>query len=131
MSTSLAPALDMIVVADLEEDYLLRSFLKPLTWLRYIDDVFTVWPHAKGHFQVFVMGLNGLAPRIKFTCESSPLSAIFLDLCIYKLPDFAAHLSLSTSIHYKDTNSFSYATGSSHIAPHTFRGIAGGKPSGY
>ena len=127
MGTPLAPALATVVIADLEEAYLLRCSLRPSTWLRYIDDVFAVWPHGGDTLQSFLDGLNQLEPRIRFTCESSSSSTVFLDLRIYKPVDFANRGRLATSIHYKHTNSFAYALGSSHIAQHTFRGIAMGE----
>ena len=39
MGTTMAPALASIVVAYYEEKYLNSLYLKPLVWLRYIDDV--------------------------------------------------------------------------------------------
>ena len=99
MGTSLAPALATIVVADLEEDYLRKASLKPTTWLRYIDYVLAVWPHSLDEFQDFAQGLNQLAPQIRFTAELLPASVVFLDLRIYKLPDFSARGHFSTSIH--------------------------------
>ena len=58
MGTSLAPTLATIVVADLEEGYLCRAPLKPLSWLRYVDNVFAIWPHTDNHFRNSVRGLN-------------------------------------------------------------------------
>ena len=127
MGTPLAPALATVVIADLEERYLSESALKPATWLRYIDDVFAVWAHGKDSLQSFVDGLNRRDPRINFTWQSSFASTIFLDLRIYKPVDLAHEGRLATSIYYKYTNTFSYALGTSHIARHTFRGIAIGE----
>lgn len=127
MGTSLAPALATIVVADLEEKYLNGCRLRPLCWWRFIDDVLAVWSHSVNELDEFTDGLNHLEPRIRFTVESSFLSTTFLDLRIYKPPDFATRGKLATSISYKPTNTFTYGEGSSHIASHTFRGIAIGE----
>ena len=124
MGTSLARALATIVVADLEEAYLRRAHFKPLSWIRYIDDVFAVWQHSEENFSNFVQGLNQPDDRIQFTSELSAISTTFLDLRIYRPPDFSIRGKLSTSISYKRTNTFSHVMGSSHIMPHTFRGIA-------
>ena len=121
------PCMATIVIADLEESFLYQCSLKPLLWMRYIDDILTVWPHSKDDLQRFVKKLNTLTPRIRFICDSSDNSTTFLDLRIYKPPDFVIRGKLLTSIHFKPTNTFPYATGASHIAPHTFKGIAVGE----
>ena len=95
MGTKLAPALATIVVADLEEQYLRTSPCKPLVWWRYIDDVLAVWTHTKQAFDAFVDSLNAQDPRIRFTFELSPLSTVFLDLRIYKPPDFSTRHRLA------------------------------------
>ena len=61
------------------------------------------------------------------TLFRSLLSTVFLDLRIYKPTYIAYRERLATSIYYKLTNTFSYALGTSHIARHTFRGIAIGE----
>ena len=127
MGTSLAPALATIVVADLEEDFLARQPLKPLFWMRYIDDILSVWHHSSEELGRFLKELNEVDPRLCFTSELSHLSAVFLDVRIYKPPNHSLTGKLSTSIWYKHTNTFSYADGTSHIVPHTFRGIAIGE----
>lgn len=127
MGTPLAPALATIVIADLEERYLLESTLTPTTWLRYIDDIFAVWTHGRDALQSFIDGLNRREARIHFTWQSSFVSAVFLDLRIYKPADIAYTERLATSIYYKLTNTFSYALGNSYIARHTLRGIAIGE----
>ena len=99
MGTPLAPALATIVIADLEERYLLESTLTPTTWLRYIDDVFAVWTHGRDALQSFIDGLNRREARIHFTWQSSFVSAVFLDLRIYKPADIAYTERLATSIY--------------------------------
>lgn len=127
MGTSLAPALATIVVADLEEEFLASQPYRPLFWIRYIDDILAGWHHSRERLATFLEGLNAADPRLRFTSEQSLLSAVFLDVRIYKPPNHSLTGKLSTSIWYKHTNTFTYAEGSSHIVPHTFRGIAIGE----
>ena len=68
-----------------------------------------------------------MEPKIKFTSETSITTVTFLDLRIYKPPNFSTTRKLATSIHYKRTNTFSYAHGTTHVAPNTLRGVAIGE----
>ena len=52
---------------------------KQSTWLRYIDDIFAVWPHGEEKLQLFVTQINLLHPTIKFTSEWYRKSVTFLD----------------------------------------------------
>ena len=101
--------------------------MEPLLWVRYIDDVFTIWTHPIEDFEEFLDGLNQLHPKIHFTAKISSLACDFLDLTIYKSPDFVNTGILSTKIYYKPTNTFSFPLGSSHMPSHIYKGIAIGK----
>ena len=46
MGAKLAPALATIYVGDTEEEFIGRNSKKPDLWVRYIDDVFMIWPHS-------------------------------------------------------------------------------------
>ena len=41
--------------------------LKPLLWLRFIDDIFMIWTHGVDQLKEFIEYLNGIHPTIKFT----------------------------------------------------------------
>lgn len=127
MGTKLAPALATIVVGDLEEAFLVECEKQPLLWLRYIDDVLCLWPHSEADFLDFVNALNQLAPRLKFTHTISAVGISFLDIYIYKGVDFAVTHKLSTRIHYKPTNTFSYPLGTSFWSSNVTKGIAVGE----
>ena len=127
MGTKLAPALATIYIGDLEENFIQSREDKPLLWVRYIDDVFMIWTHAREKLDHFLNDLNKLKERIKFTAEISTQACNFLDLTIYKSPSFLSTGTLSTKIYYKPTNTFSYPLGSSYIPKHILKGIAIGK----
>ncbi|XP_069973871.1 uncharacterized protein [Penaeus vannamei] len=50
------------------ESELLPSISPRPVWLRYVDDVFTLWPHAPALFPVFLSQLDSLSP-IRFNVE--------------------------------------------------------------
>ena len=124
MGTKLAPALASIYIGDLEESFLSSCKLQPTLWVRYIDDVFMVWPHALEEFDKFLKDLNSVRERIRFTAEVNTQSCNFLDLTIYKGPEFLSTGRLSTKIYYKPTNTFSFPLGSSHMPTQFHRSIA-------
>ena len=64
----------------------LREFLQtqPHKPKRYIDDIFIIWPHE----HTLLTALNSFHPNLRFTHTSSKLSVDFLDLTIYKGPEF-------------------------------------------
>ena len=88
MGTKLAPALATIYIGQLEKTFLAGRALKPVLWFRYIDDIFGVWSHSLSEFHTFLIDLNGVQDRIKFTAEVSQQACNFLDLTIYKPPSF-------------------------------------------
>ena len=47
MGTKMAPVYANIYMAVLEEEFLSKSILKPSQYVRYIDDIFFIWPHSE------------------------------------------------------------------------------------
>ena len=128
MGTKLAPALASVVVAYYEEEYLDTLRQQPLVWKRYIDDILVIWPFSRDDFSWFFFGLNNCVhPKLKFTMDISFMTIQFLDITIYKGPKFYRTGQLSTSIFFKQTNTFSYLHGSSYISNHVLKGIAVGE----
>ena len=56
--------------------------LKPLIWLRFIDDSFMIWTQREDNLTEFISYLNEIHPTIKFTHESSPTQIDFLDTTV-------------------------------------------------
>ena len=73
-----------IFMATVETDIINSSCLKPLTWKRYIDDVFSLWNINKEEINSFTELANSYHPTIKFTAELSDTEITFLDTCEYK-----------------------------------------------
>ena len=98
MGTRLTPALATIHIGNLEEDYIQTRQQKLLLWVRYIVDFLIIWTHSFVEFEEFLEGLNQVHPKIHFTAKISLQACDFLDLTIYKSPDFINTGILSTKI---------------------------------
>ena len=60
--------------------FLETQSLKPLVWLRYIDDIFFIWTHSEEELKEFMREMNTFDTDIKFTYEYSDQKVSFLDL---------------------------------------------------
>ena len=83
---------------------------KPLLYLRYIDDVIGAASGSKEDVLAFINYANNLHPALKFTYDISTDAITFLDISVSINGN-----SLTTSVHYKPTDSHNYLHyGSSH-----------------
>jgi len=83
-STKMAVSFANIFMAAVETENINRSHLKPLTWKRFIDDVFSLWNITKEEINTFIELENNYYPTIKSTAETSDTETTFLDTCVYK-----------------------------------------------
>ena len=72
MGTKLAPSLANIFMGHFEEKHVYSYHPQPLIWLRFIDNIFTIWTHGQTEFQTFLDHLNSCHKTIKFTVDVSP-----------------------------------------------------------
>ena len=79
MGTKMAPSFANIFMGDLEERILLSVPYKPLSWLRFIDDIDMKWNDTAEHLQDFLDHCNQFHHSIKFTSEFSSEKIAFLD----------------------------------------------------
>ena len=57
----------------------------PILWLRYVDDVFSLYPHDDQSLELFLTQLNSLVPPIKFTKEEEQNGILpFLDVKVHR-----------------------------------------------
>ena len=52
-----------------EIDFLEKQTVKPLVWLRYIDNIFFIWNENEEKLEEFLENLNNFHPNLKFTNE--------------------------------------------------------------
>ena len=108
MGTKMAVAFASIFMASIEKGILRQSVNKPLTWKRFIDDVFCLWDTNKEEIEHFIEQANSYHPTIKFTAEVSQLETTFLDTTVYKGERFEKESILDVRTHYKPTETFQY-----------------------
>ena len=104
----MAVAFTTIFTASIEKEILRQSVNKPLTWKRFVDDVFCLWYTNKEEIKHFIEQANSYYPTIKFTAEVSQLETKFLDTTVYKGERFEKESILEVRTHYKPTESFQY-----------------------
>ena len=92
-----------------ENDFLSTSNKNPLLWLRFIDDIFFIWPHSEADLLSFINNVNSFHPNIKFSHEHSTTTVNFLDVTITKDCDN----NLITSVFEKPSNCHQYVEYSS------------------
>ena len=78
--------LSFIVANIFMEDLEMRAFkmppCKPKMWVRYVDDVFAMWPHGDHLLEAFHWHLNAQNPSSQFSMERelegflAPLAAL-------------------------------------------------------
>ena len=71
IGTKMAPPYAILFMGDLEEKIFKDCDKKPLTWWRYIDDIFMLWRHGEKELEKFLEFLNCYLPTIKFTADYS------------------------------------------------------------
>ena len=108
MGTKMAVAFANIFMASIEKEILRQSVYKPLTWKRFIDDVFCLCDTNKEETEHFIEQANFYHPTIKFTTEVSQSETTFLDTTDYKGERFEKESILEVRTHYKPTETFQY-----------------------
>ena len=127
MGTKCAPTFANIFMGSIEEDFLEliqnQGNPMPSVWIRYINDIFVIWPHSEEQFLEFFNKLNDHHATIKYTHEISNQAVYFLDINIFKGKRFSDLHTLDIATHFKPINQFQYLHfGSCHL-PHTFKGL--------
>ena len=118
IGTKFAPPYVCIFMDRLENSFLETQSLKPLVWLRYIDDIFFIWTHSEKELKEFMRELNSFDTNIRFTYEYSDKKVSFLDLQVDIVEG-----KLITSLFVKPTDRHQYLHYSSCHPEHTKRSI--------
>ena len=122
MGTAVAPNYANLFMDRFETKALANWSLKPLIWLRFIDDIFMTWTHGEDTLGEFIIYLNGIHPTIKFTHELSNTHINFLDTTV----KVNSHRELYTTLYEKPTDTHLYLHyTSSHHAPSKTKGPYG------
>ena len=99
IGTKFAPPYACIFMDKVENDFLKTQTVKPLVWLRYIDDIFFIWNESEAKLDAFLEDLNKFHPNLKFTSEKSKTSVNFLDVTVNLIDQ-----QLETDLYCKPTD---------------------------
>ena len=127
MGTKMAVSFANIFMAEIETEIIGRSATKPLTWKRYIDDVFSLWNVSKNEIQTVIELANNYHATIKFTAEISDIEITFLDTYVYKGERLKKESKLDVRTNFKPTETFQYTHFSSCHPPGVRKGFIKGE----
>ena len=114
MGTRVAPSYANLFMARLEEKLIANcEYTLPL-YLRYIDDIFLIFPYSEQDLTKFMTYMNNAHPTIKFTEEHSRSEIVFLDTVVKRLNE-----NLYTDLYTKPTDTHSYLHFTSSHPKHT------------
>lgn len=123
MGKKFAPSYANIFMARWEEEALAGWPIKPLHYLRFLDDIWGIWPGTDKQFRDFAEHLNKFHNSIKIKYTLDPHKVNFLDTITYKGDDFEKTGQLQTRVFFKETDTHALLHRSSFHPGHTFRGI--------
>ena len=114
MGTRVAPSYANIFMDWFERKYVYTYADQPDFWVRFIDDIKTLWSLGADKLERFIVHLNSSHPTIRFTVIRSQKMVPFLDTEVFLLPDH----KLGITIHSKETDSHDYLLYSSDHPKH-------------
>ena len=123
MGKKFAPNYANIFLAHWETTALAKCPLLPTCFLRYLDDIFIIWPHSRSDFTHFFHVLNTHHPSIKLKSTIDQQSTNFLDVTIFKGPNYENNHQLDTKVYFKPTDTHRLLHAASYHPKHVFSGI--------
>ena len=79
MGTRVAATLANLFMGYFEVKHVYTYKLQPTLWVRFIDDIFLIWPHGKTELESFLTHLSKVHSSIKFMSEYSEKEIPFLE----------------------------------------------------
>lgn len=100
----IGPSVACLTVGYIEKNMLFDcNTVQPVLFKRYIDDILGIFVGSKEDLELFINHISNYHESLKFTSEISNVSVNFLDLKLTIQND-----RISTTIHYKETDSHTY-----------------------
>ena len=119
MGTKMGPSYANLFVGYIENQFFNQfNGTKPELYGRYIDDCIGATSSSREELDHFITSVNSFHPALKYTWEISETSIAFLDIKV-SINDNG----LSSSVHYKPTDSHSYLLHSSSHPSHVKNAI--------
>ena len=120
MGSPLSPLVANFHTENFEKAALETATYKPKVWLRYVDDVFAIWPHGKEKLELFLKHLNDTHLAIKFTIEEESNQELpFLDVKVKR----DTGKPLQHRVHRIPTHTNRYIQADSHHHPAQKTGV--------
>ena len=123
MGKKFAPNYANLFLAKWEQEALAKCPKKPSCFLRFLDDIFIIWPHSQNEFNEFFEILNSHHESIKLKASVQKQEIDYLDVTIFKGNSFAKDNHLDTKVYFKPTNSRQLLHKNSYHPKHTFKNI--------
>ncbi|XP_059588797.1 uncharacterized protein LOC109283246 isoform X1 [Alligator mississippiensis] len=118
MGTKMAPQYANLFMSHLEEDFLKNCTIKPLLYLRYIDDIFIIWTENLQSLIEFHQKFNSHHPSIRLSLEYSSTNISFLDTMISIQKG-----KIQTTVYKKPTDQHTYLHRTSNHPKHTKKAV--------
>ena len=119
MDTKMGLSYANLFVGDIENQFFNQfNGAKPELYGRNIDDCIGATSSSREELDHFITSVNSFHPALKYTSEISEISIAFLDIKVSINGN-----GLSTSVHYKSTDSHSYLLHSSSHPSHVKNSI--------
>ena len=118
MGKVFSPSLANIYLLEFDDRAMNGYPIKPLIFLRYLDDIFMIWPGSITQLKEYELFLNNLIPDIKINFEVSNNQISFLDVLIY-----VEGGRLQTRTFFKQTDTHQLLHTDSFHPKHTTKGI--------
>ena len=112
-----------IFMAYWEKEALATCPIKPLLYLRFLNNIFIIWRGSWEQFEEFLGILNNHHESIKLKAEFIDSAVNFLDTTVFKGNGFANNHILDTQVYFKPTDTSELLHIDSYHPPHTFKGI--------
>lgn len=123
MGKRFAPSYANIFMANWEREALSKCKIKPISYLRYLDDIWGIWGGSLEEFEEFFRILNSHDPSIKLKVEIDKQAIQFLDTTVFKGPGFLETGKLDIKVFFKTTDTHALLHKKSFHPSHTFKGI--------
>ena len=123
MGKRFAPAYANIYMAQWEETVFPKCEKVPLSYFRFLDDIWGVWDRSRQEFDAFLGVLNTHHASIKVKAVINEQAIEFLDTIVYKGPEFLSTGLLDFKMFFKETDTHALLHYRSYHPRHTFRGI--------
>ncbi len=105
MGTKVAPAFANLFMNEFEEKYVYTYHIQPLVWLRFIDDIFSIWTCTREGIDIFVDSISHKTDSIRFTATISDSQVDFLDTTVKIHP---ITRKVYTTLYTKPTDTHDY-----------------------